>query len=148
MGGAERVGCEAPIREEEREAKKKEEEERPAKEAAARAAKEREVREAGERAGREAGERAGREAAEREAKKREEENIASSRPVQCIVPRLKGYSLGVARSALGKAHCELGKVSRPRRHRGVLVVRTQSVRAGLKLAKEAAVAVRLGPARG
>jgi hypothetical protein len=133
------VGCEAPIREEEREAKKKEEEERAAKEAAARAAKEREVREAGERAGREA--------AEREAKKREEENIPSSRPVQCVVPRLKGESLNAARRALGKAHCSLGKVSAPRKHHGALVVTKQSVQAGRKRAKGAAVAVKLGSPR-
>jgi hypothetical protein len=127
-GGAERVGAEAPRHEEEREAEKREEEERPAKEEAERAAKEREVREAGERAGREAAER---ERAE----------------VQCVVPRLRGDSLNGARRALGKAHCRLGKASAPRKHHGALVVTAQSVRAGRKLAKGAAVAVKLGSPR-
>ncbi|HEX5851627.1 MAG TPA: hypothetical protein VFY36_00915 [Solirubrobacteraceae bacterium] len=106
--GAERAAKEAPrIEEEEREAKKREEE-RPAKEAAARAAKEREIREAGERAGREA--------AEREFKK-----------IACVVPRLKGDSLTAARRALAKGHCGLGKVSKPHKHRGALVVMAQTL---------------------
>jgi hypothetical protein len=138
--GAAREADEAPRLEEEREAKAKEEAERPAKEAAARAAKEREVHEAGERAGRET--------AEREAKKREEEKAAAARSVRCVVPKLKGDSLVVARSALGKAHCSLGKVSRPHERQRKLVVSAQSVRAGRQLAKGTAVAVRLGPARG
>lgn len=135
-GGAERVGAEAPKHEEEREAEKREEEERPAKEAAERAAKEREVREAGERAGREAAERERAEA---------ERNAAAS--VQCVVPRLKGESLNAARRTLGKAHCSLGKVSTPRKHHGALVVTAQSIQAGRKLAKGAAVAVKLGSPR-
>jgi hypothetical protein len=122
LEGAEREAREAPRLEEEREAKKREEEERPIKEAAARAAKEREIREAGERAGREAAERSG-----------------------CVVPRLKGDSLDAARRALAKDHCDLGKVSKPRSHRGVLVVMTQSAKAGHKLAHDATVAVKLGP---
>jgi hypothetical protein len=135
-GGAERVGAEAPRREEEREAEKKEEEERPAKEAAARAAKEREVRETGERAGRER--------VERERAEAERNSTAS---VQCVVPRLKGDSIGAARTALRKGHCVLGRVSQPVRHRGPLVVTTQSARAGSKLADGAAIAVRLRPAK-
>jgi hypothetical protein len=132
LEGAERVGDEAPRLEEEREAKAKEEAERPAKEAAERAAKEREVREAGERAGREA--------AELEAK-------VSAAP-SCVVPRLKGDSLAAARSALGRAHCKLGKVSKPRGHHMRLVVTGQGAKDGKKLASGAAVAVRLGLARG
>jgi hypothetical protein len=49
------------------------------------------------------------------------------------------------RRALAKDHCDLGKVSRPHSHRGVLVVVTQSAKAGRKLAHDAAVAVKLGP---
>jgi hypothetical protein len=147
MGGAERVGCEAPIREEEREAKKKEEEERPAKEAAAKAAKEREIREAGERAGREAGERAGREAAERE-RLAKEQSTKQEAAAMCHVPSLKGDSLAAAQRALGKAHCKLGKASRPRGHHKTLVVSSQSAKSGKTLADGAAVAVKLGPARG
>ncbi len=132
LEGAEREAKEAPKLEEEREAKAKEEAERPAKEAAARAAKEREVREAGERAGREA--------AEQEAKV----NAAPS----CVVPRLKDDSLAVARHALGKAHCKLGKVSKPRGQHKTLVVTGQGTKGGKRLANGAAVAVKLGPARG
>lgn len=132
--GAEREGKEAPRLEGEREAKQKEEEERPAKEAAARAAHEREIREAGERAGREAAER------ERRAK--------YAAAAMCHVPSLRGDSLDAARRALRKGHCDLGKVREPRKHHAPLVVRTQSIRAGRKLAKGAAVAVQLGPPRG
>lgn len=132
--GAERVAKEAPKLEEEREAKQKEEEERPAKEAAVRAAHEREIHEAGERAGREAAER------ERRAKQ--------AAAAMCHVPSLRGDSLDAARRALRKGHCNLGKVSKPRKHHAPLVVRTQSIRAGRKLAKGAAVAVHLGPAHG
>jgi hypothetical protein len=140
LEGAEREAKEAPRLEEEREAKAREEAERPAKEAAARAAKEREVHEAGERAGRET--------AEREAKKQEEEKALAARSVRCLVPRLRGDSLAAARSSLGKAHCTLGKISGPRERQRELVVSTQSVRAGRRLARGAAVAVKLGPARG
>lgn len=137
--GAEREAKEAPRLEEEREAKQKEEEERPAKEAAAHAAHEREVREAGERAGREMAER------ERLAKERSAKQAAAA---MCHVPSLKGDSLDAARRALRKGHCDLGKVSKPRKHHSALVVKTQSIRAGRKLAKGAAVAVQLGPVRG
>ena len=128
--GAAREAAEAPRIGAEEEAKKKEEEERPMKEAAARAAKEREIREAGERAGREA--------AEREAKM----GVAPS----CVVPRLKGDSLAVARRALAKNHCAVGHVIKPRKHHGALEVVTQSANAGRKLANGTAVAVTLGPA--
>lgn len=136
--GAERAGCEAPILEEEREAKAKEEAERPAKEAAARAAKEREIREAGERTGREA--------AEREAKKREEEKTLSSAPT-CVVPSLKGDTLTVARRALREAHCKLGRVTPPPRGHGRHVVTHQGVRAGSKRLAGTAVSVTLGPVK-
>ncbi len=124
---AERAASEAPRLEAEREARQREAEERPAREAAERAAKEREIREAGERAGREAAERA----------------AAVARSVKCVVPRLKGDSLGAARHALERAHCSLGRVSEPRRHHAPLVVTAQSVRSGRKLVKGAKVAVTL-----
>jgi len=137
--GAEREANEAPRLEEEREAKAKEEAERPAKEAAARAAHEREVREAGERAGREAAER------ERLAKEQIAKQAAAG---MCHVPSVKGDSLAAARRALGKAHCKLGKVSRPRGHHKTLVVTSQGAKSGKTLADGAAVAVKVGPARG
>jgi len=131
--GATREANEAPRLEEEREAKAKEESERPAKEAAARAAKEREVREAGERAGREAAER--------------ELLAKQASTTMCVVPSLKGDSLPAARRALGKAHCKLGKVSKPRGHHKTLVVAGQGTKGGKTLADGAAVTVKLGPAR-
>ena len=136
-GGAERAGCEAPILEEEREAKAKEETERPGKEAAARAAHEQEIREAGERTGREA--------AEREAKQKEAEKAPTIPPLQCIVPSLKGDSLTAARTALAKAHCKLGNVSRPRGHHKTLIVTRQSVTQGKTLAPGAPIALTLRP---
>jgi hypothetical protein len=65
----------------------------------------------------------------------------------CIVPSLKGDSLAVALRALLKAHCGLGKVSKPHKHHHALIVNTQSVPAGRKLAQGTAVAVKLGPIR-
>jgi hypothetical protein len=63
----------------------------------------------------------------------------------CIVPSLKRRSLTAARIALRRAHCTLGKVARPRRAGGALVVKRQSAARGAKLRDEAAVAVVLGP---
>jgi hypothetical protein len=126
--GAERAAQEAPRLEAEREARQKEAEERLVKEAAERAAKERGIREAGERAGREAAERA----------------AAAAHTLKCVVPRLRGDSLGAARRALRSAHCSLGKVAQPRTHQGSLVVVAQNVRGGRKLAKGAKVGVTLG----
>jgi hypothetical protein len=132
--GASREASEAPRLEEEREAKKREEEERPAKEAAARAAKEREVREAGERAGREAA---------------EHELLAKQASASvCLVPSLKGDSLTAARKALDKAHCKLGKVSKPHGHHKTLVVTGQGAKSGKALADGSAIAVKLGPTHG
>jgi hypothetical protein len=132
--GAQREANEAPRLEEEREAKAKEEAERPVKEAAARTAHEREVREAGERAGREAAER------ERLAKEQSAKQAAAAR---CHVPSLKGDSLAAARSALSKAHCKLGKVSKSRGHHKKLVVAGQGAKSGKTLADGSTVAVRL-----
>lgn len=128
LEGAEREGREAPRLEAEREAKRKEEEERPAKEAAERATKEREIREAGERAGKEAAER-------------EAEAVAQAR--RCVVPSLNGDSLTAARRALDRAHCRLGKVTKPRTRHGALVVDRQSARSGRRLASGTKVAVTL-----
>jgi hypothetical protein len=120
------------------------------KEAAEREARERAAREAQEREAAEAKAHEAREANEREARvQREEverESSASSHPGRCVVPRLRGESLSAARKALRNAHCTLGKVTRPARRDGQLVVATQSVRAGRNLAWGAPVAVKLGPA--
>ena len=86
----------------------------------------------------------------REEREAAEVEAAASTPsvAECVVPALKGDSLSKARRALSKAHCKLGKISKPRKHRGALVVTAQSVRAGRKSAKGAGVSVKLGPARG
>jgi hypothetical protein len=127
LEGAERAAQEAPRLEAEREAKHREEEERPAKEAAERSAKEREIREAGERADKEQAELA-----------------ASAGRSSCVVPSLKGDSLAQARRALRRAHCDLGKLSKPQGHDGRLFVVGQSVRGGSKLAAGTRVALILG----
>jgi hypothetical protein len=130
LEGAERAAQEAPRLEAEREAKHREEEERPAKEAAERSAKEREAREAGERIGREQAERA-----------------ASASPSACVVPSLKGDSPTEAGRALRRAHCGLGRFSKPHGHHGRLFVVGQSVRGGSKLVAGTRVALTLGPRR-
>ena len=130
LEGAERAAQEATRLEAEREAKHREEEERPTKEAAERAAKEREVREAGGRAGREQAERA-----------------ASASQPACVVPHLEGDSPAAAGHALRRAHCVLGKSSKPHGHHGRLFVVGQSVKSGIKLAAGTRVALTLGPRR-
>jgi virginiamycin B lyase len=65
----------------------------------------------------------------------------------CIVPKLKGKTLGHARTLLTKAHCALGKVKKPklkRSHKPMrLVVGSTKPAAGTKLANGAKVAVKL-----
>jgi len=113
--GALRSGEELARREAERQAQLKQEE--------ALAASEREKREAGEGAAREAAERAA---------------------AQCVVPSLRGDSLGRARRTLSRAHCTLGKVKRGRLGAQRTVVLAQTVPAGHRLTAGAAVGVRLG----
>jgi hypothetical protein len=84
----------------------------------------------------------------KEAKERAEEAARSttkkSSAATCVVPLLKGDSLAAARSALRSAHCELGMVTKPRRHRGALIVVRQSRPHGTKLRPGTAIAVDLG----
>lgn len=78
----------------------------------------------------------GKEAAEREAGK----------PPACVVPSLKGDTLAVARRALVKAHCRLGRVSHT--HRGsALRVISQGTQHGKRLPAGASIAVALGSRR-
>jgi hypothetical protein len=79
------------------------------------------------------------ERAEQEQKARE---LAAS---QCAVPSLTGDSLKTASTALSRAHCRLGKVTRSHSHHGVLVITRQSYKRGARLAQGALVAVSLGP---
>jgi hypothetical protein len=90
-----------------------------------------------ERERRQASERAAREASERE--------LAATPPApQCRVPRLKGDTLRTAHAVLRKAHCQLGRVRRPKHGHGQLVVSGQSPVAGAKLDVNAPIAVTLG----
>jgi RTX calcium-binding nonapeptide repeat (4 copies)/PASTA domain len=63
---------------------------------------------------------------------------------RCKVPSLRGRSLGSARRRLRARGCALGKVRRPKRRAGPLVVKRQSPRAGKSLPWRAKVDVRLG----
>jgi hypothetical protein len=90
-------------------------------------------------------EKSEREAAEHVASSSSSESKTTSTPaLQCVVPALKGDSLAAARHSLTAAHCTLGKVSRPQKHRVAFVVEHQSQVAGKMLAKETPIAVSLG----
>jgi hypothetical protein len=83
-------------------------------------------------------------------KRREEEEAPATAPppaARCVVPRLKGDTLSVARSALAREHCRLGKVHWPRHRRGSLRVLAQGVAHGHSLAAGSPVAVTLGRER-
>ncbi len=89
------------------------------------------------------------EAAERQ--QREAEKAASAAVQQrartCIVPSLKGDTLPAADRALAYAHCHLGKVSRPRRHHGTIIVTRQDPRPGETLPAGDGVTLTLGAKR-
>jgi virginiamycin B lyase len=65
----------------------------------------------------------------------------------CVVPKLKGKTLAQARTLLAKAHCKLGKVTKPKvkKHhkQPSLVVSSTKPGAGTKLTNGAKVAVKL-----
>jgi hypothetical protein len=65
----------------------------------------------------------------------------------CIVPRLKGKSLAKARTLLSKAHCAVGKITRPKVRKGhrqpALVIGSTRPAAGGKLAAGTKIALRL-----
>lgn len=65
--------------------------------------------------------------------------------VRCLAPRLKRLSLIRVRSALSRAHCRLGKVTRPRRRRRHHLLRVfgQSVRPGSARANGTRINIRL-----
>jgi hypothetical protein len=69
-------------------------------------------------------------------------------PPVCVVPNLVGKKLGRARAALLKAHCGIGKVSRPKHEkgkgRGALVVRSSAPSAGTNLPGGTKVKLSLG----
>jgi hypothetical protein len=69
-------------------------------------------------------------------------------PPTCVVPKLVGKKLGRARAALLKAHCGIGKVSRPKhekgKRRGALVVTSSAPSAGANLPGGTKVKLSLG----
>jgi hypothetical protein len=72
-------------------------------------------------------------------------------PVRCVVPHLRGLSLGKAKTALAKAHCALGRVKQPKRlsraQKKRLVVAAQSPAAARTLPAGTRVALTLGVPR-
>jgi hypothetical protein len=70
---------------------------------------------------------------------------------RCVVPKLKGATLAVATKRLKKARCRLGTVHRPKRarsrakRRAMLVVASQTIRAGDRRKVGTKVGVRLAP---
>jgi hypothetical protein len=63
----------------------------------------------------------------------------------CSVPRLKGKSLGAAKSALKAADCATGKVTKPEKNKGALVVKSSSPGADKTVAAGTKVDLKLGP---
>jgi hypothetical protein len=72
---------------------------------------------------------------------------ANSAPPLCVVPKLKGMALGKAKSTLKKAHCTMGKVTKPRRKKGKrpgpLVVKSSNPEAETALPADSKVDLRL-----
>jgi hypothetical protein len=68
-----------------------------------------------------------------------------SKPVQCVVPKLKGKKLTAARTALRKHHCGVGKITKVKstaRNRGRVVA--EKPNPGKRLRKGAKVALKIG----
>jgi hypothetical protein len=69
-------------------------------------------------------------------------------PAPCAVPKLTGKKLGRAKAALRRAHCGVGKVSKPKhekgKRRGALVVKSSSPSAETVLAAGTPVNLQLG----
>jgi hypothetical protein len=91
-------------------------------------------------------ERSEREATEREVAASIAQEERDARTGRCVVPSLKGDSLGKVRNVLRKAHCRLGSASSSsgRRLRGSLVVIHQHPRPGTRRPTNAKVTVTLG----
>jgi hypothetical protein len=88
-------------------------------------------------------------AAERQHREAEEAAaaVAQRRARVCVVPSLRGTTLSAAGHALANAHCHLGKVSRPRRHHGMILVTRQDPRPGETLPAGGGVTLTLGAKR-
>jgi hypothetical protein len=70
-------------------------------------------------------------------------------PIECVVPKLKGKSLEAAKSALKKAHCKTGAVTKPKAKKGKklgpLVVKSSKPNEGATLPENSKVDLKLGP---
>jgi len=113
-------------------------------EAAERTVREQREKEGEEQKAREAAASHTAEAAEALKRREEAEHQTAGTPKMnpaCIVPKLKGDTLAVARRVLTVAHCRVGIVHRPARPHGPLRVRRQGARAGKRLATDALVAL-------
>jgi IPT/TIG domain/Divergent InlB B-repeat domain/PASTA domain len=64
---------------------------------------------------------------------------------KCVVPKLKGMTLGKAKSALTRAHCKAGKVSKPKKSKGALVVKSSKPTVGTVLPAGSKVNLKLAP---
>jgi len=70
-------------------------------------------------------------------------NPIPSTEESCVVPRLAGETLDQARAALIGVHCSLGKVTKPKKKKGTLVVRSSSPAAGASLPAGGPVSLKL-----
>jgi beta-lactam-binding protein with PASTA domain len=61
------------------------------------------------------------------------------------VPKLAGKSLGQAKSAISAAGCTVGKVTKPKKAKGKLVVKSSSPAAGSVVSAGTPVNIKLGP---
>ena len=119
----------------------------PERERERQAVKEREERQAIEAAARQDGDTAALERDHEEeraalAERRTAERREAEERAPCVVPALRGDTLASARSALAKAHCRLGRVTRLHGHGDRRVVR-QGARPGKRLPHGARVALSL-----
>jgi hypothetical protein len=64
---------------------------------------------------------------------------------KCVVPKLAKKTLGQAKSALKAANCVLGKVTKPKKSKSALVVKSTSPAAGKSLPSGSKVNLKLGP---
>ena len=71
--------------------------------------------------------------------------VAGEAAIKSVQAALKGKTLGQARTLLAAAHCSLGKVKKPKHHKGKLVVKSQAPKPGTVLPNGATVSVKLGP---
>jgi sugar lactone lactonase YvrE len=70
--------------------------------------------------------------------------IDATNRAKCVVPKLKGKTLTQAKQLLARAHCKLGRVTKPTTHKRTLVVVSQKPAAKKSLSSGAKVSLRLG----